>query len=114
MNIEQIFLRPITTAEHPDPTETQRYIRDDDGFYGYDYVYVEDALWNALCEIACERDGTVDELCGDIDLNFAPGEDFTPAARLYVSRYIEQIPDNIELPGNFRVLMELLNRRRSQ
>jgi predicted DNA-binding ribbon-helix-helix protein len=114
MNIDRIFLRSITTVSHLDPTEARRYIHDENGFYGFDYVYVEDATWNALCEIACKRGCTVDELCGDIDLNFAPGEDFTPAARLYVSRYIEQIPDNIELPANFRVLTELLDRQRAQ
>jgi hypothetical protein len=47
-------------------------------------------------------------------LNFAPGEDFAPAARRYVLRTIEQIPDNIELPANFRFLTELLDRRRAQ
>jgi predicted DNA-binding ribbon-helix-helix protein len=99
MNIEQIFSRPVTTVEHPDPTETRRYIRDDDGFYGYDYVYVEDATWNALCHIAGERGCTVDELCCHIDLNFAPGELFAPAARAYVLHYItEHIPEDSELP----------------
>jgi hypothetical protein len=37
-------------------------------------------------------------------LNFAPGEDFAPSARRYVLRYIEHIPENFELPANFRVL----------
>jgi hypothetical protein len=50
------------------------------------------------------RGCAVDELCGDIELNFAPGEDFAPAARAYVLRYIEQVPDNIVLPANFRFL----------
>jgi predicted DNA-binding ribbon-helix-helix protein len=85
-----------------------------DGFYGYDYVFLEDATWNALCEIARERGCTVDELCGDIELNFAPGEDFAPAARRYVLRYIDQVPDNRELPANFRALTELLGRHRTK
>jgi predicted DNA-binding ribbon-helix-helix protein len=114
MNIEQIFTKPITTPDYPDPAEARRYIDDPDGFYGHDYVFLEDATWNALCEIARERGCTVDELCCHIDLNFAPGENFTPAARLYVLRHIEQIPDNIELPANFRVLTELLDCRRAQ
>ena len=92
----------------------RRFIDDPDGFYGYDYVFLEDATWNALCEIARERGCTVDELCGDIDLNFALGEDFASSARRYVLRYIEQIPDNIELPATFRALSELLDRRRVQ
>ena len=114
MKSEQIIIEPITTPDFPDPTEARRYIRDDDGFYGYDYVFLEDATWNALCEIACERGCTVDELCCDIDLNFAPGEPFAPAARRYVLRYLADIPDNIELPANFRVLRELGSRRRCQ
>ena len=114
MNIEQIFSQPITTTEHPDPTEARRYIDDPDGFYGHDYVLLEDAAWNGLCEIARERGCTVDELCKDIEFNFAPDDHFAPAARHYVLRYIEQIPDNIELAANFRVLTELLDRRRAQ
>ena len=42
MNIEEIIQKPITTHEYPDPTEARRYICDDDGFYGYDYVFLED------------------------------------------------------------------------
>jgi predicted DNA-binding ribbon-helix-helix protein len=64
--------------------------------------------------IARKRGCTVDELCGDIELNFAPGEDFTPAARRYVLRYIDQVPKKIELPSNFRSLTELRDRRRAQ
>jgi hypothetical protein len=109
MTIEQIHIGPITTPDYPDPTEIPRYIRDDYGFYGYDYVFLEEATWNALCEIARERDCTVDELCCDINLNFAPDEPFAPAARRYVMRYLADIPDNIELPGNFRVLTDLLS-----
>ena len=112
MNIDEIINKPITTPEYPDPTVARRYLDDPDGFYGYDYVFLEDATWNALCEIAHERDCTVGELCSDIELNFAPGEPFTPAARHYVMRYLAGIPDNIELPGNFRVLSELLDERR--
>lgn len=99
MNIEQIFSRPITTAEHPDPTEARRYINDPDGFYGFDYVFLEDATWNALCEIAQECGCTVDELCKDIEFNFASDEDFAPAARAYVLHYIaEHIPADSALP----------------
>jgi hypothetical protein len=78
VRIEQIHIGPITTPDCPDPTESPRYIRDDDGF---DIVFLEDATWNLLCEIARERGSTLDELCGDIELNFAPGEAFAPAAR---------------------------------
>jgi hypothetical protein len=106
--LDEIFMKPITTPEHPDPTEWRRFIHDEYGFYGYDYVFLEDATWNALCEIAHERGCSVDELCGDIDLNFAPGEPIAPAARHYVMRYIGAISDNIELPRNFRILTELL------
>lgn len=55
MEIEQMIIKPITTPEYPDPTEARRYIRDDDGFHGYDHVFLEDATWDALCEIARER-----------------------------------------------------------
>jgi hypothetical protein len=112
MNIEEIINKPITTPHYPDPTEARRYLDDPDGFYGYDYVFLEDATWSALCEIADERGCTVDELCKDIEFNFAPDESFTPSARRYVMRYLAGIPDNIELPRNFRVLSELLDERR--
>jgi hypothetical protein len=105
-------MRPITTPEYPDPEEARRFINDEYGFYGYDYVFFEDATWHALCEIAHERHCTVSELCRDIELNFAPGEPFTPAARHYVMRYLAGIPDNIELPRNFSVLSELLDESR--
>jgi len=81
MDIQQIITKPITTPEYPDPTETQRYIRDDDGFYGYDYVFLEDATWNALCRIARDEGCTIDELCCHSALNFAPSEPFASAAR---------------------------------
>jgi hypothetical protein len=55
MNADQIILMPITTPSYPDPSEARRYIHDGDGFYGYDYVFLEDATWNARCEIAQER-----------------------------------------------------------
>ena len=106
MKIEQI-INPITTLEYSDPTEAWRYIRDDDGFYGYDYVFLEDATWYALCEIAREQGCTVDELCLTIGNEF-PDADFTQGARYYVLRYLAGIPDNIELPANFRVLTELM------
>jgi predicted DNA-binding ribbon-helix-helix protein len=99
MNIEQIFSQPITTAEHPDLTETRRYIDDLNGFYGFDYIFLEDATWNALRHIAGDRGCTVDELCCHIDLNFAPDESFAPAARAYVLHYVaEHIPADSELP----------------
>jgi predicted DNA-binding ribbon-helix-helix protein len=110
-NLDEIVMKPITTPEHPDPTECRRFIHDENGFYGYDYVFLEDATWHALCEIAHEQGRTVDGLCSDIDLNFAPGDPFAPAARRYVARYLADIPDNIELPGNFHILRELRARR---
>jgi hypothetical protein len=114
MDIQQIIVRPITTPEFPDPAETRRFIDDEYGVYGYDYVFLEEATWNALCGIAPERDCTVGDLCSDIKLNFALGEPFTPAARHYVMRSLAGLPDNIELPGNFRVLRDLRNRRSVQ
>ena len=111
MRVEQIHIGPITTPDCPDPTESPRYIHDDYGLYGFDMVFLEDATWHALCEIARERGSTVDELCSDIDLNFAPGEPFAPATRRYVARYLADIPGNIELPANFRILSELRHRR---
>jgi hypothetical protein len=41
MEVEQIILTPITTPEYPDPIEARRYVDDEDGFYGYDYVFLE-------------------------------------------------------------------------
>jgi hypothetical protein len=29
MDIEQIIVKPITTPEHPDPTEARRFINDE-------------------------------------------------------------------------------------
>jgi predicted DNA-binding ribbon-helix-helix protein len=115
MNIDQIIMKPITTPAYPDSTEARRYIDDPDDRQGYDYLFVEDATWNALGEIARERGRTIDELCVSIirshdDLD----KDFAPAARSDVMRHIKQIPDNIELPANFRVLTELLSRLRAQ
>jgi predicted DNA-binding ribbon-helix-helix protein len=106
MYIEEKLKKPITTPEYPDPTEARRFIHDDCGFYGYDYVFLEDAAWNALREIAREQGCSVDELCLTIGDEF-PDADFAQAARYYVLRHIAAIPDNIELPGNFRVLTEL-------
>lgn len=88
MKVDEIIQKPMTTLEHPDPTQHARYIRDDDSFYGYDYVFVEDAILDALYKIARAEERTVDELCADIDLNFAPGADFAPAARAYVLRTV--------------------------
>jgi predicted DNA-binding ribbon-helix-helix protein len=112
MKIEEIHIGPITTPDCPDPTESPRYIRDDYGFYGFDTVFLEEATWKALCEIARERGCTVDELCSDIELNFAPGEPFEQAARFYVLRHLtEKIPDNVKLPPELRILKELAGRR---
>ena len=107
-NPAEIFIKPITTPEYPDQTEALRYVDDEDGFYGHDYVFLEDATWHALCEIANEQGCTVGQLCSHIDLNFGSDEPFTPAARRYVLRYLADIPGNIELPGNFHVLSDLL------
>ena len=112
MNVEQIILKPITTAHYPDPIEACRYVDDEDGFYGYDYVFLEDATWHALCEIANEQGCTVGQLCSHIDLNFGGDEPFTQAARRYVIRYLADIPGAIELPGNFHVLRDLLAAQR--
>jgi predicted DNA-binding ribbon-helix-helix protein len=100
MDIEQILMRPITTPEYPDPEEARRFINDEHGFYGYDYVFLEDATWNALCQIARDHGCTVDELCSDIDLNFAHGDaPFAFAARAYVLHCIaEHTPGDGELP----------------
>jgi predicted DNA-binding ribbon-helix-helix protein len=108
MDIQQIIMRPITTPDYPDPEEARRFINDEYGFYGHDYVFLEDATWHALCEIAHERGCTVDELCCDIDLNFAHGGDFAPAARLYVLRYVaDRIPESVTLPPELLFLREL-------
>ena len=113
-SLDEMFMKPITTPGHPNPAEARRYVDDEDGFYGYDYVFLEDATWHALCEIANERGCTVGQLCSHIDLIVAPDEPFAPAARRYVVRYLAGIPDNIELPGNFHVLGDLRNRRSAQ
>jgi hypothetical protein len=52
MDIQQIIMRLITPPEYPYPAETRRFINDEYGVYGYDYVFLEDATWNALCHIA--------------------------------------------------------------
>ena len=87
MNIDGLIKHPITTPEFLDPTQARRYIHDDNGFCGYDCVFL-DATWHALCHIAIDRGCSVDELCCDIDLNFAPDEDFAPGARRYVLRSV--------------------------
>jgi predicted DNA-binding ribbon-helix-helix protein len=108
MDIQQIIMRPITTLEYPDPAEARRFINDEYGVYGYDYVFLEDATWNALCATAGDENCTVDNLCADIDLNFADGGDFAPAARLYVLRYVaDRIPQSIALPPELLFLREL-------
>jgi hypothetical protein len=56
MKIKEIHIGPITVPDCPDPAEIQRTIRDDDGFYGFETVFVEDATWYALC--ATRNDGS--------------------------------------------------------
>ena len=104
MNIENIITQPITTPEYLDPTEARRFIHDEDGFYGYDYVFLEDATWNALVHIARDENCTAGELCSHIDLNFAHrGAPFAPAARAYVLLTIgERTADRGELPPLLR------------
>jgi predicted DNA-binding ribbon-helix-helix protein len=104
MNVQQKITRPITTSDHPDPEKARRFIHDEYGFYGYDYVFVEDATWNALCHIARQQGCTVDELCSHIDLTFAHGDaPFAPAARAYVLHTIgEHTADRGELPSLLR------------
>jgi predicted DNA-binding ribbon-helix-helix protein len=86
VRIEQVHIGPITTPDCPDPTEIPRYIRDDDGYYGFDTVFVEDVTWKVLCDIAREQDCTVDDLCLTISNEFPAAADFTQAARYYVLR----------------------------
>jgi hypothetical protein len=50
------------------------------------------------------------ELCGDVELNFAPGAGCARRAP-YVLRTLTDIPANIELSANFHVLRQLRNRR---
>jgi predicted DNA-binding ribbon-helix-helix protein len=115
MDIQQIIMKPITTPEYPDPAETRRFINDEYGVYGYDYVFLEDATWNALCAIAGDEDCTVDDLCAHIDLNFAHGGDFAPAARLYVLRYVaDRIPQSVALTPELLFLRELAGPARLQ
>jgi Ribbon-helix-helix domain len=115
MDIQQIVMRPITTPDYPDPEEARRFINDEYGFYGHDYVFLEDATWHALCEIAHELGCTAGQLCSHIDLNFAHGGDFAPAARLYVLRYVaDRIPQSAALPPELLFLRELGDRVRLQ
>jgi hypothetical protein len=59
-------------------------------------VFLEHATWNALCDIARERDCTVDDLCLNIGNEF-PDADFTQAARYYVcANSPRQSPDRDE------------------
>jgi hypothetical protein len=111
MKIDELNIGPITTPEHPDPTEIRRYIRDNYGFYTFDCGFLEDATWNALCAIAAEQDCTVDDLCLTIGHEF-PDADFTQAARSYVLRhYAAKIPDGLALPPELRALKELTDRQ---
>jgi hypothetical protein len=54
----KLNIGPITTQEHPNPSEIRRYIDDEDGFYGFDCVFLEEATWNALYDTARERDAS--------------------------------------------------------
>ena len=115
MNIAELIPRPITTPEYPDPTEARRFIHDEYSFYGYDYVFLEDATWNALVHIAQHENCTAGELCSHIDLNFAHrGAPFAPAARLYVLRYVADRLVNVELPPELLFLRDLTQRGRLQ
>jgi predicted DNA-binding ribbon-helix-helix protein len=111
VNIDELNIGPITTPEHPDPTEIRRYIRDDYGFYGFDTVFVEDATWNVLCDIAREQDCTVDDLCLTIGDEFPDTADFTQTARYYVLRHLAaKLPHGIEPPPELRAFKELTDR----
>jgi hypothetical protein len=55
MDIQQIIMRPITTPEYPDPEEVRRFINDEYGFYGYDYVFLEDAAWMYSAKLPSSR-----------------------------------------------------------
>jgi predicted DNA-binding ribbon-helix-helix protein len=114
MKVDELNISPITTPEHPDPTDIRGYIRDDYGFYGFDTVFVEEATWKALCGIAGEKDCTVDDLCLTIGHEF-PDADFTQTARYYVLRHITgKIPDSVDLPPELRALKEQTDRVRVQ
>ena len=111
MKIDELNIGPITTPEHPDPTEIRPSIRSDYGFHDFDCVFLEDATWNALCDIAGELDCTVDDLCLTIGHEF-PNADFTQAARYTVLRhYAAKIPAGLPLPPELRALKELTDRR---
>jgi hypothetical protein len=54
----------------------RRYTSDPDGF---DYIPLEDTTLNALCQTVLDHGCSVNELCSDIDLKFAPGKPFASA-----------------------------------
>ena len=73
------------------------------------------ATWHTLCEIANDKGCTVGQLCSHIDLNFAQGGDFAPAARLYVLRCVaDRIPQSVALPPELLFLRELADPARLQ
>jgi predicted DNA-binding ribbon-helix-helix protein len=75
-------------------------------------VFVEDATWNALCDIAREQHGTVDDLCLTIGDEFSDAADFTQAARYYVLRPLAaKLPHSIDLPPELRAFKELTGQR---
>ena len=86
MKIDELNIGPITTPEHPDPSEIRGYIDDEYGLYGFDWVFLEDATWTPVRH--CSRTGLhVDDLCLNIGNEF-PDADFTRAARYYVLRQL--------------------------
>jgi hypothetical protein len=68
MNIDGMLSNLITTPAYLDPTKTLRTITDPDSWHSPDYVFLEDATWTALCEIARERGCAMHQLCKDIKL----------------------------------------------
>jgi hypothetical protein len=81
---------------------------------GFDCAFLEDATSNARCDIADERDCTVDDLCLTVGHEL-PDADFTQAARYTVLRhYAPKIPDSLPLPPELRALKELTGRRHVQ
>jgi predicted DNA-binding ribbon-helix-helix protein len=101
VEIIRLSVEPLTTPDCPDPTPIARQVRIGDRTTT---LYVEAALWNALCRIAREQGLTVDQLCADIAQVTAPDASFAQAARYYVFGHIcEQIPDHL-LPPEIRDL----------
>jgi hypothetical protein len=114
MSIAELIRNPIITPEYPDPAETGRFIQHEYGFYGHDYVFLEDATWHALRHIATLERRTVSQLCNDIHRG-SGGPPFAPAARYYVLCYAaERLPAAMELPRKLLLLTQLGQRERLQ